>query len=382
MKHISQRYRLQCYEEKGNDKSKNNMIIHGDNRIVLDLLAEQGYANEIKCIYIDPPYNNGEVYHHYNDDRCHEEWLNEMTDVLYKLKALMSEDGSIWISIDDSEVHYLKVAADKVFGRNNFVNTIIWEHRTTRENRNIFSNNHEYILVYCKNTQKFKEARNLLPIDAKVLSRYKNPDNDPRGMWQSVSLNVQDGHAVPSQFYDIVAPNGKVHKLPNGRCWGYNEDRMKQEIANNNIWFGKDGNGVPRQKQFLSERKGGLTPETLWKADDVKTTKTAKKQIIELFPDEKVFDTPKPEELIKRILEIATNEGDIVLDAYLGSGTTAAVAHKMNRYYIGIEQGNQIVDLVIPRLNKVIDGEVQGITKEVKWQGGGGYKYLKVEERQ
>lgn len=379
MNKVLQEYRLK-YDESNSygEENSENIIIHGDNVIALDLLVEN-YENQVKCIYIDPPYNNGEVYNHYDDDKEHDIWIDEIIVVLSKLKKLMCDDSSIWISIDDSEVHYLKVAADKVFGRKNFITTIIWQHRTTRENRKVFSNNHEYILVYSKDYEKFKNVRNLLPNTEELLKRYKNPDNDPRGPWQSVTAHVQSGHAVASQFYDISAPNGKIHKLPPGRCWGYNKERMQQEIQNNNIWFGKDGNGVPRVKKFLTDRKEGITPQTLWLADEVGTTKCAKKEILKLFKQEKVFDTPKPEKLIKRILEIASNEGELVLDCYLGSGTTVAVAHKMKRKYIGIEKGDHALDLIVPRLKGVIEEE-DGITKDVASREGNGYKYFEVEE--
>ncbi|SET46041.1 adenine-specific DNA-methyltransferase [Natronincola peptidivorans] len=354
-------------------KDTDNMIIHGDNKKVLDQLSKS-HLGLVKCIYIDPPYNNSEKYTHYKDDMGHDRWVDYITNTLKRLEPLLSQDGSIWISIDDNEVHYLKVLADKVFKRKNFLTTIIWEHRTSRENRKVFSNNHEYILVYAKNPDKFKASRNLLPATPEILKRYKNPDNDPRGPWQSVSAHVQAGHAVKSQFYDIIAPNGKVHSLPNGRCWAYNKERMDKEISENNIWFGKDGNGVPRIKKFLVDKEVGVTPETLWLGSEVGTTNTAKKHLLSLFPDKKVFDTPKPEELIKRILDISTNEGDIVLDAYLGSGTTSAVAHKMNRKYIGIEKGEHIYDIVVPRMQRIIDGEEYGgITKDTYWNCGGGY---------
>jgi len=356
-----------------------NMLIHGDNNEVLDLLKLQ-YSGSIKCIYIDPPYNNGEKYTHYDDDKEHDKWIGEITETLIKLRPLLNEEGSIWISIDDSEVHYLKVAADEIFGRKSFITTVVWEHRTSRENRKVFSNNHEYILVYAKNTKKFKLARNLLPATPEIIDRYKNPDKDPRGPWQSISASVQAGHAVKSQFYEIVAPNGKKHLPPNGRCWVYNKERMEHEILNNNIWFGKDGNGVPRIKKFLSKGTIGVTPETLWLASDVGTTNSAKKHLLTLFPNKAVFDTPKPENLIKRILDIATNEGEIVLDAYLGSGTTSAVAHKMNRKYIGIERGLHIVDIVLPRMRNVIGGEEGGISKEISWTGGGGFRFFELKQ--
>lgn len=371
---INDRNHLKYVKEQSfGTENSGNMIIQGENCSVLDSLKDN-FINKVKCIYIDPPYNNGEKYTHYDDDKKHAIWLNEISKTLEKLKCFLTEDGSIWISIDDSEVHYLKVAADKIFGRKNFITTVIWQQRTTRENRKVFSNNHEYILVYARNPQKFKLSRNLLPPSSEMLSRYKNQDNDPRGPWQSVTAHVQAGHAVKSQFYEIISPNGKKHSLPNGRCWSYNKERMEQEIINNNIWFGKDGNGVPRIKKFLSKTVG-ITPETLWMGNDVGTSDRAKKHLLSLFPGSPVFDTPKPEHLIRRILEIATTEGDLVMDAYLGSGTTTAVAHKMNRRYIGIEVGQHSLDLVIPRMKKVIEGENGGISKEINWQGGGGFGY-------
>lgn len=342
--------------------NKNNKIIHGDSYIILDELKKE-FENSIKCIYIDPPYNNQDNYEHYNDNKTHEEWLRDMKRILEKLKPLLKEEGSIWISIDDTEMHYLKVIADEIFGRKNFVTTIVWNHRTTRENRNIFSNNHEYILVYGKNINQFKKNRNLLPPTEEQISRYKNYDNDKRGPWQSVSLNVQAGHAVKSQFYTIVAPNGKKHFPPKGRCWIYNEERMKEEILKNNIWFGRDGNGVPRKKKFLDLKKIGITPETLWLATDVGTTKLAKEDLLRAFKNEKIFETPKPESLIERIFSISTNENDLILDCFLGTGTSVAVAEKMNRRYIGIEKGEQIETYVIPRLKAILaEDQTKGFT--------------------
>ena len=350
-------------------------IIHGNNKDVLPFLLSE-YREKVQCIYIDPPYNNGESYNHYHDDFEHEVWLKFMEETLTNLKPFLKETGSIWISIDDSEVHYLKVLADKVFGRKNFITTIIWQQRTTRENRKVFSNNHEYVLVYAINPKKFSLYRNPLPAGELQKSRYKNPDNDPRGPWQSVSLNVQDGHASANQYYTILSPSGKKHMPPPGRCWAYNEERMLHEITLGNVWFGRTGTGVPRKKKFLNESDLRLTPETLWFAEDVSTNKSAKKHINKLFVGKPVFDTPKPEELIRRILEISTNEGDLILDAFLGSGTTTAVAHKMSRNYIGVEQGGHIVDYVAARMEQVIDGESGGITDEVNWKGGGNFDLL------
>jgi adenine-specific DNA-methyltransferase len=262
---------------------------------------------------------------------------------------------------------------DEIFGRESFVTSIAWQQRTTRENRKTFSANHEYLLVYTKDYSLFAKTRNDLELTREVIERYKNPDNDVRGVWQSISANAQAGHATPAQFYTLVAPNGKEHVLPNGRCWLYTQSKMNEEVQKNNIWFGKDGNGVPRIKKFLSEVKTGLTPETLWFAEDVGTNDFAKKHMLELFHEEDLFDTPKPERLIQRILHIATNPNDLVLDSFLGSGTTAAVAHKMGRRYIGIEMGEHSQTHCIPRLQKVINGEQGGISKAVNWTGGGGF---------
>lgn len=360
----------------GTSDSK-NILIKGNNKDILPELVGE-FGGKVKCVYIDPPYNNGDSYHYYNDNISETSWLKDISYVLMYLKMLLTKDGSIWISIDDSEMAYLKVAADKVLGRENFAGTIVWQQRKTRENRAVFSCNHEYILVYAKDIKKFKKSRNLLPVGEDFInSKYKNPDNDPRGPWQSISASVQAGHAVPSQFYTIVSPAGIEFNPPKGRCWAYNEERMKKEIANGNIWFGLEGLNAPRIKKFLSTAKIGLTPQTLWAGDDFGTTDSAKKHLLSLFPhQEKVFDTPKPEELIRQILEIATNEGDLVLDSYLGSGTTLAVAHKLKRNYIGIEIGEQMTELVVNRLKSVIMGEKGGISDISNWQGGGDFAYF------
>ena len=364
------------------DKECQNILIHGDNKDVLSELWPE-FADKIRCIYIDPPYNNGETYHYYDDNNTQGDWLRDMRRVLNLLKPLLSKDGSIWISIDDSEMAYLRVEADRIFGRENFAGTIIWQQRKSRENRAVFSCNHEYILVYAKDIKEFKKKRNLLPVDEDYInSKYKNPDNDPRGPWQSVTANVQSGHAVPSQFYTVVSPTGVKHDPPKGRCWIYNEERMKREIAEGNIWFGKDGSNTPRVKKFLRDAKIGLTPETIWLADEVGTSDSAKKQLMALFPDkENIFETPKPEELLKRIIEISSDEGDYVLDCYIGSGTTIATAHKLNRHYIGIEIGNQMSELVVKRMNKVIEGENSGISELIGWQGGGDFVFYNFDKK-
>lgn len=359
----------------GNEESQ-NILVHGDNKNVLPELCPE-FENRIRCIYIDPPYNNGESYHYYDDNTTQKAWLRDMQQVLKMLKPLLTADGSIWISIDDSEMAYLKIVADKIFGRENFACTIIWQHRKSRENRAVFSCNHEYILVYAKDIKLFKKNRNLLPVGEDFInSKYKNPDNDPRGPWQSVTANVQSGHAAISQFYTIVSPTGVRYEPPKGRCWIYNEERMNREISNGNIWFGKDGNSAPRVKKFLRDAKLGLTPKTIWLADEVGTSDSAKKQLMILFPHmDNIFETPKPEELLKRVIEIASDEGDYVLDCYAGSGTTTAVAHKMNRRYIGVEIGERTSNLMVDRMKQVVEGERSGISKAIKWKGGGNFAF-------
>ena len=353
-----------------------NILFQGENLSVLHALKST-YAGKVRCVYIDPPYNNQEDYRHYQDTRSHGAWMDMMVARLEAIRPLLSVDGSLWISIDDSEVHYLKVAADEVFGRENFVTTVVWQQRTSRENRKVFSNNHEYLLVYAINQREFRAQRNLLPASAALLARYKNPDSDPRGPWQSISANVQAGHATASQFYNLVAPSGIVHRPPEGRCWIYTKEKMQREMAAGNIWFGKTGLGVPRIKRFLRTSKIGLTPDTLWLAADVGTNDEAKKQLLTLLPNEGVFDTPKPERLIRRVIEIATGPEDLVLDAFLGSGTAIAVAHKLKRKYIGIERGEHAVTHCAARLRKVVDGDTTGISNDVGWKGGGGFDFFK-----
>jgi adenine-specific DNA-methyltransferase len=362
--------------------SPRNVVIQGDNLEALKAILPV-YAGKVKCIYIDPPYNTGNAFEHYDDNMEHTLWLSMIYPRLELLREFLSEDGSIWVSIDDDEAHYLKVIMDEIFGRKNFVATIIWNKRTTRENRRVFSFNHDFIMVFAKDKKSFEQSRNLLPLNETVKKRYKNPDDDPKGPWQSVSLNAQAGHATPNQFYEIISPTGKKINPPTGRCWLLTKERFEEEFKKGNIFFTKNGNGVPRVKKYLNDENiQGLTPETLWVAEEVGTNDSAKKNIIKLFQDgvEKLFETPKPEELIQRILQIATNPGDIVLDSFLGSGTTAAVALKMNRKFIGIEMGDHAVTHVVPRLRKVIEGEQGGISESVEWKGGGGFDFYTLGE--
>lgn len=361
-----------------NDPDTENMLIHGDNLLALKAL-ESKYAGLVKCIYIDPPYNTGAAFDFYDDSFEHSLWLNLIRPRLVILWNLLDkETGSIWISIDDSEQAYIRVLCDELFGRNNFVAQIVWQKRYSRENRESIGDVHEYILVYAKNPMRFKEIRNLVPMTEQQAKVYKNPNNDPRGRWRPVPMTAQAGHATPDQFYEITAPGGKVHTPPPGRCWSLSKKTFEELLADGRIYFGKDNNSQPNKIRYLSEVPG-VAPWTWWPSDEVGHTDSSKKEIMELFGKDNIFDTPKPETLIQRIIHIASNPGDLVLDSFLGSGTTAAVAHKMGRRYIGIEMGNHAYTHCKVRLDKVVAGEDNGgITKAVNWQGGGGYRFYEL----
>lgn len=356
------------------DVGIDGLLVHGENIEVLSL-AGSAMKGLVKCVYMDPPYRNGDDYSHYRDSKSHDQWVSYMAALLPRVWGLLSNDGSLWISIDDGEMAHLKVLCDTVFGRSAYQATVVWQHRTTRENRAAFSHNHEYVLVYAKSPAAFKRTRNKIP-SPDLARRYKNPDDDPRGPWQSVTATAQAGHAVPSQFYSITSPiTGRKHVPPKGRCWVYSEKRMLDEIRQGRIWFGSDGNGVPRLKKYLADASASVVSSTLWTSGEVGTTATAKKQLLKMFPEggADVFDTPKPEQLLARILEIASNPGDIVLDPFLGSGTTAAVAQKMGRRYIGIDESPVSFAFARKRLDKVIAGEASGVSRQFKWSGGGAY---------
>lgn len=353
-----------------------NMLIHGDNLLALKAL-EQDYAGRVKCIYIDPPYNTGNAFEHYDDGLEHSIWLSLMRERLELLRNLLSDDGSIWISIDADESHYLKVLCDEIFGRSNFVDEVIWQRSYAPINlKKTLSRSHDAILVYTKSKGDDFEL-NKLPRSVSANDRYKNPDNDPRGVWQSDNLSV--GPVIEEKVYEITTPSGRKVLPPKGYCWRLTKERLAEYIADNRIWFGEGGNNTPRIKRFLSEVKDGITSMTLWLRDEVGDNQEAKREIKALFKDISVFDTPKPERLIERILTLGSNPGDLVLDSFLGSGTTAAVAHKMGRRWIGIELGEHCDTHCVPRLKKVIDGEdAGGITKSANWRGGGGFRYYNL----
>lgn len=357
-----------------NDPNTENMIVHGDNLLALKAL-ESKYAGQIKCIYIDPPYNTGSAFEHYDDNLEHSTWLSLIKPRLEILRNLLSDIGSIWISIDDDEGHYLKVLCDEIFGRNNYINTVIWEKKYSPQNdAKWLSDNHDFILVYAKNKEVWRP--NLLPRSEEMDSRYKNPDNDPRGVWKTSDLSVR--RKTEKDIYEIKTPSGRIVLPPSGRSWGVSKENFQILLTENRVWFGKNGDSVPQLKRFLTDVKQGMTSMTIWKYKEVGHTQDAMKES-KAINSESVFGTPKPEHLIERVLTLGSNEGDLVLDSFLGSGTTAAVAHKMRRKYIGIEMGDHAYTHCKVRLDKVIDGSDQGgISKSVDWQGGGAYKFYEL----
>ena len=354
---------------------KGNMLIHGDNLLALKAL-EQDYAGCVKCIYIDPPYNTGHAFSHYDDGVEHSIWLGLMKERLVLLRNLLSDEGSIWISIDDDEQAYLKVLMDEIFGRQNFVNNVIWEKKYAPSNdAKWLSDGHDFVMVYAKRKDIWRP--NLLPRGEKQNVYYKYDDHDGRGRWRSDNILVKT--FSPSGVFAIINPNtGQAFYPPEGSCYRFNEETAQKMLAENRIYFGKDGKGAPQLKRYLSEVKQGVTCLTIWKREDVDDNQKAKAEVRAINPTD-VFATPKPERLIERVLTLGSNKGDIVLDSFLGSGTTAAVAQKMGRRYIGVEMGNHAYTHCAVRLKKVIDGTDQGgISKAQNWNGGGGFRFYEL----
>ena len=354
-----------------------NRLIFGDNLLALKSL-ESEFSGAVKCAFIDPPYNTGSAFAHYDDGLEHSLWLSMMRDRLEILANLISVDGSIWITIDDNESHYLKVLCDEIFGRANFIANVIWQKRfAPNSTAQFLSDSHDHIIVYSKDKSKWK--RRLLPRDDAQNQSYKNPDNDPRGVWTSGDLSARNSYSAG--IYPITTPSGRVIPgPPRGMYWRVSLDKLGQLDRDNRIWWGKTGDNVPRLKRFLSEVMDGIVPQTIWLNGDVGNTQEAKKEVMEAAPpDALVFQTPKPERLVRRALEISTSPGDLVLDSFAGSGTTGAVAHKMGRRWIMIELGDHCETHVVPRLRKVVDGDDKGgITEAVGWEGGGGFRYFRL----
>ncbi len=359
-----------------NEDEINGTLIKSENYQALNSLKNR-YKEAIDCIYIDPPYNTQNNEFIYADNFKRSSWLAMMENRLELAHSLLNDKGVMFVSIDDNEQAYLKALMDEVFngGGDNFINTIIWEKKYSPQNHTKwFSDNHDFILLYAKDKEIWRPI--LLPRTSEMDARYKNLDNDERGVWKSSDLSV--GSAVERNIYPIFNPYTKQEIYPpHGRSWVYSQEKLQELIADNRIFFPTSGSGVPCYKRFLNEVKQGTTPLTIWKYTEVGHTQDAKREIKELFEGQALFDTPKPEALLKRILEISTQENDLVLDFFAGSGTTCAVAHKMKRKYIGIEMGEHFDSVILPRLKKVIGGFKSGALKE--FNGGGIIKVYELE---
>lgn len=347
------------HNAKPENRDSKNIYISGDNLDALQHLVKS-YGGKVKVIYIDPPYNTGSDGFVYNDrfnftadelakrldvsreraerilsmtrrgSASHAAWLTFMLPRLSFARNLLTDNGVIFISIDDNEQANLKKLCDEVFGEECFVAQFIWEKRKTRENRSSISIRHDYVLCYVKDIELLEDSLGLEIMTKAALSRYKNPDNDPKGPWTSVPAIAQAGHGTKSQFYTFVAPNGKSYNLPSGSCWRMTLEKMNEAVAQNKIWFGSDGNGVPRIKKYLSEGKQGLTPESIISSEKGGTNDSAKREIVELFNGKAVFETPKPVELIRHILSMTLGENVTVLDFFGGSSTTAHAVMQKN----------------------------------------------------
>ena len=354
--------------------AQGNLLIQGDNLEALKALLPF-YRGKVKCIFIDPPYNTQSAFEHYDDNLEHSQWLSMMLPRLQLLRELLSEDGSIWVTIDDNEGHYLKVLMDEVFGRRNFVANVVWQSKDTPGNNAAgMAETHNHLLV-ARKSGAFKFS--LLPRNEEQLANYTNPDDDPRGAWLAAPLTRAEFRE--RDYYALKNRVGKEVFPPKGSSWRRPPDKMKWLQADDRIWWGKQGDAeFPMEKKFLSEAKEGVVNKTWWPYEFAGSTRNASAELKALFEGQKVFDTPKPEKLLQRIFEIATNPNDLVLDSFLGSGTTAAVAHKMGRRWIGIEMGEHAATHCLPRLEKVIAGEQGGISQAVGWQGGGGFRFARL----
>ncbi|MDR1167242.1 MAG: site-specific DNA-methyltransferase [Deltaproteobacteria bacterium] len=352
-----------------------NMLIHGDNLIALKALGHN-FSGQVKCVYIDPPYNTGSAFEHYDDNLEHSTWLSLMVPRLRILRKLLCEEGSIWINLDDNEAHYCKIICDELFGRKQFVGTVIWEKADSpRMDASLFSVRHDYILVYAKNIKKIKFNREKYDT---VQEHYKCVDENGR-RYYTKPLRVMGGNISESLFFSIIAPDG-TEILPyenNGKksCWRWSKKKVIDEADRIEWVNGK--NGWNPYFRIYADTLKGAPAQTIWSHDEAGSNRASKRESKLLF-GENAFGTPKPEKLLLKLLNIATSPGDIVLDSFLGSGTTAAVAHKMGRRYIGIELGEHCYTHCLPCLKAVVDGEEGGISKCVGWKGGGGFRFYEL----
>ncbi|KQT09037.1 DNA methylase N-4 [Methylobacterium sp. Leaf399] len=350
-----------------------NRLIQGDNLLALKAL-EAEFAGQVKCVFIDPPYNTGSAFAHYDDGMEHSLWLSMMRDRLELIRRLLSPDGSLWVTLDDNEAHYFKVMADEVFGRECFVTNVVWEKSDSpRNSARQFSTDHDHVIVYAKGPE-WVPRRLARTEEANAI--YANPDDDPRGPWLPGDPYANKPYS--KGLYKMVGPTGRTFSPPPGRYWRVSEERLRELDQNGRVWWGPNRSARPSIKRYLNE-VGDLVPRTLWSKNDVGSNRTSKNELRALFPGDVSFDTPKPEALLKRVLDLATNPGDLVLDSFAGSGTTGAVAHKMGRRWIMVELGKHAQTHIVPRLCKVVDGtDPGGITEVAGWKGGGGFRFFRL----
>ena len=371
------------------EAAQHNLLIQGDNLEALKALLPF-YRGQVKCIFIDPPYNTQSAFEHYDDNLEHSQWLSMMLPRLQLLRELLSEDGSIWVSLDDNEAHYMKVLGDEVFGRQNFVIDLSWQKRDGPPNDRKIGLIHDHILVWAKGKDsaskktRAEEVFNLMERTEKADAQYKifdEPDGpDSRGPFRKIdtTANGKGGRFVESLYYGVTNPYTGEQVFPRqGTCWRHNKAEMERLQEEKRLYWGVKGTATtPMRKLFKTEAKAGMSSPSIWA--DAGLNQHASSEIERLFGEKASFETPKPEALLQRILYIASNPGDLVLDSFLGSGTTAAVAHKMGRRWIGIEMGEHAATHCLPRLQKVVAGEQGGISQAVGWQGGGGFRFQRL----
>jgi adenine-specific DNA-methyltransferase len=369
----------------GKRRATDNLLIRGDALHALTSLSRlpefaREYVGKVKVAYLDPPFNTGQAFTDYDDALEHSVWLTMMRDRLAQIRGLLREDGSVWVHLDDSEAAACRIVLDELFGRENFVATAVWEKDQGRRNDTDFSTVHDYLLVFAKNRQEWKQSRNLLPRSPEQIKRYRNPDDDPRGPWLQGADSTAKSGSEKNRF-EVELPSGRRTRPPKGVYWRFSPETFEQALAENRVYFGSDGDGMPILKRYLSDVQDGVVPRTWWPASEVGSNMSAKRDHLrKMFPDVEPFATPKPEPLLYRVLQIASSPGDIVLDCFAGSGTTAAVAQKMGRRWVVIERSADTVETYAsPRLTKVVRGEdPRGVTELLDWKGGGGFRVLDV----
>ena len=367
-------------------RGKDNLLIRGDALHALTSVSslpqyKKQYLGKVKCAYIDPPFNTKQAFAQYDDNLEHSVWLTMMRDRIKQVYELLHPtDGSLWVHLDDAEMAYCKVILDEEFGRRNFVATIVWEKAPGAKGDTDIGAAHDYILIYAKSKAHWKKVRNLLVRTVVQEGRFANPDDDPRGPWRQGADSTAKSGSEENRW-PITSPSGKVKVPAKGRFWAFAKTTFDKAVQEDRVYWGKKNDAMPIIKTYRKTVKVGVVPTTWWTDDEAGSNQEAKRDHLnKLFPDVKPFDTPKPERLLQRILHIATNPGDIVLDCFAGSGTTAAVAHKMGRRWVTVERSaTTVAEHTLPRLRLVVEGkDPLGITPTVGWAGGGGFTTLDI----